>query len=164
MRQGLLYEDDVKSVTKVVKACISKLNKEWEKVSEQKLKEDKEGDSLSDSGFQKGQSSASVQDSYQRSDTATAGLNSRISNQTQFESQGGQTQYRGESQAAGEALRHESSGFYTAPDSRTNVDNQVSYARLNCFSFKLNVPEYTGSKSWVCPQIKNTLKRLTKTH
>lgn len=39
MRQGLLYDEDMKSVTKVVKACIVKLNKEWEKVSELKQKE-----------------------------------------------------------------------------------------------------------------------------
>ena len=39
MRQGLLYEEDVKSVTKVVKACILKLNKEWDREDEQKQNE-----------------------------------------------------------------------------------------------------------------------------
>ena len=46
MRQGLLYEEDVKSVTKLVKACINKLMKEWDKKEEHKQTEttSQEGD------------------------------------------------------------------------------------------------------------------------
>lgn len=35
----MLYEEDVKSVTKVVKACIVKLTKEWDREEEQKQTE-----------------------------------------------------------------------------------------------------------------------------
>ena len=54
MRQGLLYEEDVKSVTKLVKACITKLMKEWDKNEDHKQADNnsQEGETATNAGSQ----------------------------------------------------------------------------------------------------------------
>ena len=142
MKQGLLYEDDVRSVTKVVKACITKLNKEWIKASEQKQKEGldaeaaaKSANHLPESNTQKGQSitpvheSSSSHQSYQshqshqshhRSDSSTT--NSR-SAQQQSEAHNNQLHGRA-GEVNGEFSRQDSSGYHSTSEGRS--DGQVS--------------------------------------
>eukprot|EP00794_Sanderia_malayensis_P006327 gene6327-7052_t len=134
VRQGLLYDEDVKSVTKVVKACIHKLNKEWVKASEQKQKEGQEAgvavitSASVDTGtsHQKGQSSASTSveaSSYQRLD---AGSSSVARAPAQFEAQGNQPQFnRSDSQTAVESSRPESSGYFTGSETRSQIESQL---------------------------------------
>ncbi|XP_065067091.1 serine/threonine-protein kinase Wnk-like [Rhopilema esculentum] len=79
VRQGLLYEDDVKSVTKVVRACIMKLTKEWDKASDPKLSETADVDALvtGNNQLQDAQRRAGTMTNselvYQRSDSTSSG-------------------------------------------------------------------------------------------